>query len=574
MNGIKLCFILYILIFGLFSCKKNGESSPIQAVVLSNGDKINVVSPIDGKILASSPLKMKFATHVREGRFFAQNEKGYYDLYALDGDQVKKMGETYSYVSDFYDGVSVVCCPNGSVKLINDSGEMIKDLSTIDGVKTKFVTRFKHGYATFVNMNSVSGIINTKGDVIIPATHQEYCSIISLNDNVYFEDGEKETVIIKDEKNNTLNELKNSKDVEYEAISTCNQNISAYFLKSDKNGSKCIIDCFGNEVVQLTSDVRYVTYIGKDYYVYENENFDSFICNLQGGEISSAKYTTVQPIETEGNTLFIVHENKEYKLIDHAGNQINKGKIASDDATYLGNNLLLVMNENPFDGGIIININDGKLVGNMPGKIKPFPEDGYSDVYNDKYTLAETIAERIGVSFIDGSIDDIYEDVDPSDIHSRTKGTVYPLLVASNIKKKGYEPQIEWLTDGGMNVSYQRDWRGFSCEYTNICNYQYLESSGIPVLNTELEATAIAQIDLDKSSVKVSGKEVLEALKKFIKNEIDVEVKADEPNYFAAVIKSYSSKGRSIFIHTRYSTLNYMYIPTEKIDSYLADAND
>lgn len=118
----------------------------------------------DGNILGRN-LFASCPTTASEGRFWARNAEGYWELYSLSDCGNPVNDREYCGVSEFYDGRAFVTPRDGSVTVIDSEGRDCLTLDTIAGLHPETVIPVGEGIAVFV-AGKLQGAVNNKGEVI------------------------------------------------------------------------------------------------------------------------------------------------------------------------------------------------------------------------------------------------------------------------------------------------------------------------------------------------------------------------------------------------------------------------
>lgn len=118
----------------------------------------------DGNIIGRN-LFTSCPTVASEGRFWARNSQGYWELYSLRDCANPVNDREYCGVSEFYDGRAFVTPRDGSVTVIDADGRDCLTLDTIACLHPETVIPVGEGVAVFI-VGKLQGAVNTRGEVI------------------------------------------------------------------------------------------------------------------------------------------------------------------------------------------------------------------------------------------------------------------------------------------------------------------------------------------------------------------------------------------------------------------------
>lgn len=151
-----------VLAAALPSCGRSDSAFPCRIA----GDERWSLIDGDGNIIGRN-LFADCPTVASEGRFWARNAAGYWELYALDDCGNPVNDREYCGVSEFYDGRAFVTPRDGSVTVIDSEGRDCLTLDSVAGLHPESIIPVGQGIAVFV-AGKLQGAVNVKGEVIEP----------------------------------------------------------------------------------------------------------------------------------------------------------------------------------------------------------------------------------------------------------------------------------------------------------------------------------------------------------------------------------------------------------------------
>lgn len=171
MTGLKQMKVIIgaILIAALITgCSKTDGKVEAIPCKLKSENSWSLTTP-DGAVSALNEYKHRPSALI-EGRFWTQNDDGYWELYADDGKQIPVLDKEYRYVSNFYGGRAMVAERDKPVTVIDRDGNELVDFSKVgDQIPTQF-NDVKDGLAVFT-VDTVQGVVALTGETVIPAKY-------------------------------------------------------------------------------------------------------------------------------------------------------------------------------------------------------------------------------------------------------------------------------------------------------------------------------------------------------------------------------------------------------------------
>lgn len=282
----------------LTGCDKGDVNIEYVAFQEDADGKFGLIAP-DGEVLFSDEFK-KAPTIATEGRFWAMNGEGYYELYKT-GKNPERIGSEYRYVSPFYHGRAIVAERDKHISIVDRSGETVVELAKIDNkYRPDYVTGMNEGHAIFA-VDTLQGVINYKGEMIVKPT---YYAIAPMHDGM----------IVALDRNYALSvdAPKPVKDSPKGYVSVINKYGEKVLKISSKRYPQClrrvfgeylpvasakdstfawgILNLKGEEVVKPSVKNRLITEIQGDNYIYKSDEDLYGVKKLTGETVLEAKY--------------------------------------------------------------------------------------------------------------------------------------------------------------------------------------------------------------------------------------------------------------------------------------------
>lgn len=386
MKNYSFLFVSAIAL-GLASCSKsnNGkvEFIPFQETTDGQWGMISM----DGKVLFSEEFKEK-PTVVRDGRFFVQTSKGSWEMYDATK-KPKKIGTDYAHVSGFRNGIALVAEKGKPVSIIDTDGNTKKNLDKISGKDVDGIRAFDNGYAVFMTVDSLYGVINQKGDCVIKP---EYCELNNCGDGKFISINSKYKKDLKNGKkaNVKISVLTTSGSTAFEFNADKYEDISKTFsdgllpvsVKKDGEIACGIINDKGKEVVKTSLKLKSIGNICGDKFTYYNgEGWG--LMNTKGETLIRAKY---EFLYYDGDNVLVAIVKKdsstfESKYINEKDEQIGEDTYVSATpyTMFDGEHAIVKPNDKIYS---IIN-RDGKTVEGLPDIVNISTYEGEDYIKSD-----------------------------------------------------------------------------------------------------------------------------------------------------------------------------------------------
>lgn len=315
-------FLLVMVGCLFFSCSNTpGNEVKYFAFQETKDGDWGLVAP-NGDVLFSEEFK-NVPTVVRDGRFFVQNDKGYWELFEADKNP-KKIGGEYLSVSAFRNGYAFVVEKDKPVSIINPKGETVKELHKIEGKTVwRVFTPNINGYAVFQTIDSLYGIINVDGECVIKP---EYIKLESKGLNTYiavskkYKDKQSKKVSILNQKGEVLFELSSDryKDFGY-------TDGKLFQVAVEKNNEKAwgLLNEKGEEVFKPTTRIDEIQQVIGEKFIFRKDDKWGLM-NLKGEKLIYAKYDYLFFDEYENVLLACKEDNgMSWKYIDADDEQLS-----------------------------------------------------------------------------------------------------------------------------------------------------------------------------------------------------------------------------------------------------------
>ncbi len=394
----KITFAFAVLTVMLFaSCSKtdNGkvEYIPFQETVDGQWGMIS----LDGKVLFTEEFKTK-PTVVRDGRFFVRTKEGMWEMYNA-AEKPQKIGVDYAHASGFRNGVALVAEKNKHVSIIDTDGKTKKILDKIDGKEIDGVRNFEEGYAVFMTVDSLFGVIDQSGDCVIKP---EYTELNDCGDGKFIGINKKYEVDLKKGKKDKVKftVVNTGGKVLYEFIASKYNDVRQKFsdgllpvsVKKDGKETWGIINEKGEEVVKPSIKIKNIGNVKDEKFTYYNgEGWG--LMNTKGETLIRAKY---EYLYFDGDNVLVAIVKKdadtmEYKYVDKKDNQIGEDTYVSATPYTMFDSEHAIVKPNDKIYSIINK--EGKQVEGLPDIVDVGTFEGENYIQSDYVDLKALIAD-------------------------------------------------------------------------------------------------------------------------------------------------------------------------------------
>ena len=447
-----------LLILGIVSCalfawyyfrpfatdifNNNEEISDIEAIPFKSTEKgkWGMIKP-DGTILFEEEFK-DAPTVVREGRFMVRNGNRLWEIYTAT-DKPERVGDEYVSIGDFYDGVAPAVRRNERISLIDKDGNVITVLEKSGSKEITKIHNFHYGYALFETEDSTVGIVNTRGEILVPA--RKYCSLYHVAPNrflaldlKYKDDNDSRSYVYRviDARDNEVGTIKMNK---YNKITVLNDGYIGIEQTSDGESLYGIMDLDGNVIMKPTSKIRGIMGIRDGNIIFSNGDALG-VRTLKDEVLIRAKYDAI--FWATKKLLWacsIEDERVEWSLIDLEGNKITKDTYQSVLPFYNGKNAFIQITDNTWG-----------IVNNKGEELKGVP-----DIYIVSPMTADEVIESDYVD-LDAVVSAV--NITPNGFggFGINKSPVELLKVFNEFCKEDERIQIDPNTVSGDQLTYER----------------------------------------------------------------------------------------------------------------------
>ena len=394
----KITFVFAVLTAMLFaSCSKteNGKVEYIPFQESADG-QWGMIS-LDGKILFTEEFKTK-PTVVRDGRFFVRTKEGLWEMYDATN-KPKKIGTDYAHASGFRNGVALVAEKNKPVSIIDTEGKTKKILDKIEGKVVDGVRSFEEGYAVFMTVDSLFGVINQGGDCVIKP---EYTELNDCGDGKFIGINKKYEADLKKGKKDKvkLSVVNTSGKVLYEFMASKYNDVHQKFsdgllpisVKKDGKETWGIINEKGEEVVKPTTKIKNIGNVKDEKFTYYNgEGWG--LMNTKGETLIRAKY---EFLYFDGDNMLVAIVKKdadtfESKYVNEKDEQIGEDTYVSATpfTMFDGEHAIVKPNDKIYS----IISKEGKQVEGLPDIVEIGTFEGESYIQSDYVDFKALIAD-------------------------------------------------------------------------------------------------------------------------------------------------------------------------------------
>ena len=352
---------------------------------------------LDGKILFTEEFKTK-PTVVRDGRFFVRTKEGLWEMYDATN-KPKKIGTDYAHASGFRNGVALVAEKNKPVSIIDTEGKTKKILDKIEGKVVDGVRSFEEGYAVFMTVDSLFGVINQGGDCVIKP---EYTELNDCGDGKFIGINKKYEADLKKGKKDKvkLSVVNTSGKVLYEFMASKYNDVHQKFsdgllpisVKKDGKETWGIINEKGEEVVKPTTKIKNIGNVKDEKFTYYNgEGWG--LMNTKGETLIRAKY---EFLYFDGDNMLVASVKKdadtfESKYVNEKDEQIGEDTYVSATpfTMFDGEHAIVKPNDKIYS----IISKEGKQVEGLPDIVEIGTFEGESYIQSDYVDFKALIAD-------------------------------------------------------------------------------------------------------------------------------------------------------------------------------------
>lgn len=323
---LKSALSLFAMVL-LISCSKSDNGTVEYVPFQESKDGQWGMISMDGKVLFQEEFK-KAPTMVRDGRFFASNKDGLWEMYEAQ-EKPKKIGAEYAHVSSFCNGRAVVAEKNKPVSIIATDGSTVKKLDRVAGKEVDGVSALYEDYAVFMTMDSLFGVVDKDGDCVVKP---EYYFLTNCGSGKFLGINNKYKAALKKKQKDKyrISVLNTKGDVLFEFSGNKYEDIKSRFfadklavsVKKDGKEAWGIINDKGETVVKPSSKLKKIGAIHDDVFTYYNGDAWGLM-NIKGETLIRAKY---DELYYDQDDRLLAAKKKgddyEYRYIDMEDNKI------------------------------------------------------------------------------------------------------------------------------------------------------------------------------------------------------------------------------------------------------------
>ena len=394
----KITFVFAVLTAMLFASCSKTENDKVEYIPFqeSADGQWGMIS-LDGKILFTEEFKTK-PTVVRDGRFFVRTKEGLWEMYDATN-KPKKIGTDYAHASGFRNGVALVAEKNKPVSIIDTEGKTKKILDKIEGKVVDGVRSFEEGYAVFMTVDSLFGVINQGGDCVIKP---EYTELNDCGDGKFIGINKKYEADLKKGKKDKvkLSVVNTSGKVLYEFMASKYNDVHQKFsdgllpisVKKDGKETWGIINEKGEEVVKPTTKIKNIGNVKDEKFTYYNgEGWG--LMNTKGETLIRAKY---EFLYFDGDNMLVAIVKKdadtfESKYVNEKDEQIGEDTYVSATpfTMFDGEHAIVKPNDKIYS----IISKEGKQIEGLPDIVEIGTFEGESYIQSDYVDFKALIAD-------------------------------------------------------------------------------------------------------------------------------------------------------------------------------------
>ena len=394
----KITFVFAVLTAMLFASCSKTENDKVEYIPFqeSADGQWGMIS-LDGKILFTEEFKTK-PTVVRDGRFFVRTKEGLWEMYDATN-KPKKIGTDYAHASGFRNGVALVAEKNKPVSIIDTEGKTKKILDKIEGKVVDGVRSFEEGYAVFMTVDSLFGVINQGGDCVIKP---EYTELNDCGDGKFIGINKKYEADLKKGKKDKvkLSVVNTSGKILYEFMASKYNDVHQKFsdgllpisVKKDGKETWGIINEKGEEVVKPTTKIKNIGNVKDEKFTYYNgEGWG--LMNTKGETLIRAKY---EFLYFDGDNMLVAIVKKdadtfESKYVNEKDEQIGEDTYVSATpfTMFDGEHAIVKPNDKIYS----IISKEGKQIEGLPDIVEIGTFEGESYIQSDYVDFKALIAD-------------------------------------------------------------------------------------------------------------------------------------------------------------------------------------
>lgn len=302
----------------LTGCNKSGGED-----FAANVDLVPVQVSQDKWSFVDADGNIKFEDEFKErpslayNGYFSKENNGKYDVYKLDGDKYKEVGDLAGLYSVGYyeEGLIPVSFPKERITVYDESGKKKFEVSPVNGKEvTETNAAYSDGLLVFELEDGKKGYLDKNGKVAIKATYDraedfsEGLAVVGVNDE---EKNEMRYSVI-DKKGETVFKIKDEQ-------SPSDGFANGYLIVRD-NERDVLYNTKG-EVTRFPAKIKRISEVAGKNVVFTSEDNEMGVADMEGNIIIRPKYTQIL---SDGNDGFIAWDGDESLLLNAKGEQQQK----------------------------------------------------------------------------------------------------------------------------------------------------------------------------------------------------------------------------------------------------------
>lgn len=332
----KKLFLAVITAIAFASCNQQTSNNEIQYMPFQESEKSGWgLIGTDGLVLLDDEYT-EMSTVVMQNRYFAKNKEGLWELYSIDNQRAKQIGDEYSQVGVFFAEVAPVVEKGKCIEFIDMDGEVKFTLDRVEGKEVSTCTNFSEGVAVF-RIGKYCGAINPQGDVIVDP---RYIEILPANEGKMLAlDKKYEKDVLAGDLDNVKYTILSTSGEELGSISTRRYKIASRSFENgalvvtNKSGNGTVrtglIDEKGDWIVKPSDKIKSIKSIRNNTFIY-NDGDGYGVMDFEGNVIIRPKYDNL--IFANKNGLLFAKEDKEdsdYFLMNLKEEQLGRDHYAN-----------------------------------------------------------------------------------------------------------------------------------------------------------------------------------------------------------------------------------------------------
>jgi hypothetical protein len=333
----KKLFFAVITAVAFASCNQSTTSNnEIQYMPFQESEKSGWgLIGTDGQVLLDDEYPM-MSTVVMQNRYFAKNKEGLWELYSIEKQRTKQIGDVYSQVGVFFADVAPVVEKGKCIEFIDLDGDVKFTLDRVEGKEVSTCTNFCEGVAVF-RIGKYCGAINTNGKVIVDP---RYIEILPANEGKMLAiDKKYEKDVLSGDYDNVKYTILSTTGEELGTISTRRYKIASRSFENgalvvtDKSGNGTVrtglIDVNGDWILKPSDKIHYIKSIRDNTFIYSDG--DGYgVMDFDGNKIIRPRYENL--IYANKSGLLFAKEDKEdseYMLMNMKEEQLGREHFAN-----------------------------------------------------------------------------------------------------------------------------------------------------------------------------------------------------------------------------------------------------